>query len=558
MTLRFSALLALVLVPSGLLSQEPSACPNRVSIPGGSNPGDAPVHRCRLTNRPSLRTPLDDFPAPMYAQAVGSDATVIVKANGHIDEKFTRFWLLSGDDEYHEQFMAALRKAQFDVGTLGSSPSRYGFRLIVQTDVRTDTIPQKLIWRYVRGEIRDSLIGQWQRTAREPSHTPAQVADIVGQVTKTLRHMQVLLPTQEYCVIADGDSSRYAVAQELPVRRGRLAPLSRRTATVACETDVSRRRYRIERPIRTGGGRTVVHASGDLLRNWPPGLDGRLWLAWEAYCVVPDSGPLVGRPQCRVGPLYTGDPGIDGWAPPMFTDTSQKAPLQIAVEVTTGGSYWIDTIKAPVPGVPRLQERAAMLYDVNLCDRSEGWTMIADSVTGKEQVAWLKLSGDTVVPHSMRVDSVRKRPPNHHFRGCDGSPSRISIAAFLLGTLGDPPVSPVEFCHNMSACRQRIVIDPAKHMLAARPVLSFKFSELRPEAMIGEQYHLRLHTNRDAEGLIPFIVLRHKSGTEAYVLRRRSARQYDFRVMHTPPFPKETVVDVYVATAGHREVLVPR
>jgi hypothetical protein len=188
---RFSALLTLVLLPSGLLSQEPSACPSRVSIPGSSNSGDAPVHRCRLTNRPTLRTPLNHFPAPMYAQAVGSDATVIVKANGQIDEKFTRFWLLSGGNaEYRGQFMDALRKAQFDVGTLGSSPARYGFRLIVQTDVRTDTIPQKLVWRYVRGEIGDSLIGEWQRTDPEPPHTPAQVNDIVRQVTKTLRHMQ--------------------------------------------------------------------------------------------------------------------------------------------------------------------------------------------------------------------------------------------------------------------------------------------------------------------------------------------------------------------------------
>jgi hypothetical protein len=182
--------------------------------------------------------------------------------------------------------------------------------------------------------------------------------------------------------------------------------------------------------------------------------------------------------------------------------------------------------------------------------------MLADSVTGKEQVAWLKLSGDTA--HSMRVDSVRKRPPNYYFSGCAGSPSTISIAAFLLGTLGDVPVSPVAFCHNVSGCRQSIVIDPAKHMLAARPALSFKFNELRPEATMGEQYHLRLHTNRAAEGLIPMIVLRHNNDAQGYVLRRSSGRQYDFRVIHTPPFAKETVVDVYLAMAGHPAVLVPR
>jgi hypothetical protein len=232
----------------------------------------------------------------------------------------------------------------------------------------------------------------------------------------------------------------------------------------------------------------------------------------------------------------------------MFSDdTTPNAPLQIAVEVTTGGSYWTDTIKASAFEVPTFENGAAMLHHVNLCDASETWTMLADSITGNEWIAWFKFSGARVVRGSMRLDRVRKGALDYNFKGCAASPSNVSIAAFLLGSLGERPVSLVVFCHNVSGCRQRIVIDPAKHMLAARPLLSFKFSELRPEAMAGEQYHLRLHTNRDAEGLIPIIVLRHDDNASAYELQRRSGREYDFRVMHTPPFPKETVVDVYLA-----------
>jgi hypothetical protein len=489
----------------------------------------------------------------MYAQRVSSNLSVVVNVDGRIDEEFTRYWLLSGgDSEFHRRFIEALRTAHFDVGTRGSTPTRYGFRLSVDTRARTDSIPQRLTWRYVRGVVEDSLIGEWQRTEPEPPHTAAEAIEVVRQVTRRLRHMQVLMPTQQYCLVADSIGARDAVVQELNTNANRHSRMFLRLPRGPCETDMSLRRYRVEQPIRTGGGRTVVRASGDLLRRWPPGLDGRQWLAWEADCVVPEAGPLVGRTQCNVMPIYTGDPGLEGWGPRMFNDTAHYAPLQIAVEVTTDGSYWTDTIKAPALEVPTFEDRAAMLHDVNLCGRSETWTMISDSVTGNEWIAWLKLSGDTVIPHSMRLDRVRKRTSGSDFDGCASSPSNVSIAAFLLGSLGNRPVSPVVFCHNVSGCRQRIVIDPAKHMLAARPVLSFKFSELRSEAMEGEQYHLRLHTSRDAEGLIPFIVLRHDNKASAYELRRRSGRQYDFRVMHTPPFSKETVVDVYLATAESR------
>lgn len=559
MTLHYAALLTALARTPSLSSQGPSACPTRVSIPGGSNPGDAPMHRCRLTNKPALRTSLDRFPVPMYGQSAGSNLTVIVNATGHIDEEFTRYWLVSGDEDFQRRFMDALRAAEFDVGRQGSSPTRYGFRLAVETGVRLDTIPQKLVWRYVRGVAEDSLVGEWRRAAPERPHTAAQVKNVMRQVTKTLRQMQVLLPTQQYCVIAGDTAARDALVQELYASARRGDWVTWRVPRTQCAADVSNRRYRVENPIRTGGGRTVVRASGDLLRNWPPGLDGRQWLAWEAYCVVPEAGPLVGRPQCNVTPIYSGDATIEGRGPPMFSDdTTPNPPLQIAVEVTTVGSYWNDTIKASASEVPAFENRAAMLQDANLCDRSETWAMLADSITGNEWVAWLKLSGGRVIRGSMRLDRVRKRALDYKFEGCASSPSNVSIAAFLLGSLGERPVSPVVFCHNVPACRQRIVIDPTKHMLAARPVLSFKFSELRPEAIAGEQYHLRLHTNRDAEGLIPFIVLRHDNNASAFELGRRSSRQYDFRVMHTPPFSKETVVDVYLATADVAQSFSPR
>lgn len=494
----------------------------------------------------------------MYGRLVGSEITVIVHTNGRIDEEFTRYWSVSGEDgEFQRQFMAALQSAQFEVGMQGDAPTRYGFRLAVVTRLRSDTIPQKLVWRYERGIDRDSLIGEWHETEAEPFHTAAQANDALRLVTKTLQYMQVLLPTQRYCVLAENDAAREAVVQELNANAD-IHPIFYRPPRTPCETDVSQRRYRIERPIRTGGGRTVVRASGDLLRNWPPGLDGRTWLAWEAYCVVPEAGPLVGRPQCNVGPIYSEDTGMTAWGPPMFTDTSSNAPLSIAVEVTTRGAYWTDTISASVTNVPAFEERAAMIYDVNLCGSRETWSVHADSVTGREWIAWMKLSGNPVIARSMRIDRVGKRTSNQGFDGCVASPSNVSIAAFLLGTLGDPPVGPVELCHNVTGCSQRISIEAAKHVLAARPALSFKFNELRPEAMVGEQYHLRLHTNRDVEGLVPFIVLRNGDNARAFALRRQSGRRYDFEVTHTPPLSKETVVDVYLARTGRHAVKVPR
>lgn len=559
MTLHYAALVTALVLPAVLSSQEPSACPKHVSIPGSSNSGDAPMHRCRLTNKPSLQTSLDRFPVPMYAQSAGSTLTVMVNATGRINEEFTRYWLVSGDDDFHRRFMDALRSAEFNVGRDDSSPTAYGFRLVVETGVRVDTIPQKLVWRYVRGVAGDSLVGEWRRTGPEPPHTAAQMKNVMRQVTQTLRQMQVLLPTQQYCVLTENAAARDAIVQELYANARRRDWVGRRVSHAPCEADVSNRRYLVGNPIRTGGGRTVVRASGDLLRNWPPGLDGRQWLTWEAYCVVPEAGSLVGRPQCNVTPIYTGDASIEGGKPRLFSDdTTQKAPLQIAVEVTTVGSYWNDTIKASALEVPTFENGAAMLHDVNLCRESETWTMLADSITGNEWIAWLKFSGGRAIPGSLRLDRVRKRALSYSFEGCASSPSNVSIAAFLLGSLGERPASPVVFCHNVSGCRQRVIIDPSKHMLAARPVLSFKFTELRPEAMAGEQYLLRLHTNRDAAGLIPFIVLRHDTNASAFELARRSGRQYDFRVTHTPPFPKDAVVDVYLATAGRRAVVVPQ
>lgn len=257
---------------------------------------------------------------------------------------------------------------------------------------------------------------------------------------------------------------------------------------------------------------------------------------------------MAGRIQCDVSPQYYAEGPVARWFPRMFMDTASGAPLDIAVEVTTTDAFWSDTLLARVQHVPALEQRAAIVQNVQLCRRSEPWTVLSDSVIGAERIAWLRLSGDPLVVERVAIGQVHERRPDHHFRGCPSYPSEVTVAAFLLGTLGELPRSDVEFCLVLSNCRQRLLIDPEKHVLASSPVLSFRLSDLRPKTAAGEQYQLRLHVSRDVEGLVPFVLFHVGNTVEAWPLVRRNARQFDFRAGRFPPFPEETLVEIYLAS----------
>jgi hypothetical protein len=521
-------------------------CPGHVTIMGGSNPSDQTKYRCKLDNNPALLTGVEMLAAPVYARQVESSITVVVDSSGRVIPRLTRFLSRDSADHFHANAMRTITGFRYGVGLLKGDPTRYGFALHIRTGMRADTVPQALVWRYVRGSVDDSLVGTWRPVVPEPPLTRSATVHVARSITHKLREMDVLAShaARPYCVIADGphaESVRKAVHDEL---HGSAMADQLAITRGSCASDITRRRYRIGSPVRTGGGRIVVNVSGDVLRRWPLDLNGRMHATWQAYCVAPAADPV----GCEITPVKTGDSAVDAVARSMFpSDEDPTGPISLAMEVTTRGAYRIDTVRAVIDEIPSLGERAVFRKAV-FCTGSAIWTAIADRPINNEMVVMLTFPRRGVYPFT---DVTEVRPPSGPFRGfgCDDDEEDVGgdVALFTLRGIGNPIQGPVQFCLNMHGCASDLIIEPGRHELAAAPHLRFKLADLRPVTAQGKTVDFRVHLDRDIEGLAGFVLIRGPAKRiSSWPMRRRNAREIDFNVGGVTATP-ETEFLIYLA-----------
>lgn len=541
--------------PGGAQSVEPARCPELIVIPGLSNPEDRVPHRCNLDGPSALLSTLEAVPVPMYYPEVQGRISVVIDVDGRADADFTRPLTGSLDSHFHRQLMEAVKGFRYQPGTVDGSPARFGFDLAVRTGRRADTIPQRLEWRYVSGIIEDSLVGAWEEIEAEPPLTPDQLAMVGRELTRTLREMQVLIPDhgRSYCLLLDGGPQpnlERAVREAFQEGAGHWS--GGILSLPGCEIDVEFRRFRIEAPVRSGGGRTVVRASGDFLHNWPPGLDGQWWRAWTARCVVPDAPEEWDGTRCDVGPVYSGDATIDGWARAILPEPSNPdAPVSVSVEVTTVGAFRTDTLVASIPEIPSLAERAVFLSGTRSCRGGTSYMADADRETEGEIVAWLRFP-DRFPRGILHLLAVRRREADSRFPGyrCDDS-ERVEerSAVFTLGGVGLPLRGAARVCVIEPDCSLSFYLDPETHELAVAPHVSFRLGDLRDSARHGTHLHFRVRVDRAISGLVAFAVMQTPGDRmTATVLQPRGDREFDYRVNRTPPYPPETEVVIYLAT----------
>ena len=350
---------AVLLLHSPIHAQRSPDCPEQIGIPGGSNAEDRTIHRCNLDNSPVLQSSVKDLPTPMYARDAHSLMTIVVDSSGTVNPALTRYWSISADSQFYRRMLATVKQFVYERGVQDGKAVRYGQQLAVRTDTRRDSIPQRLSWRYVHGVVDDSLVGTWVGSTEALALSADLVTSAAVAVTRTLKAMQVLQPSRNigYCIIT-AEPFDQAAADGAVREMNRGVPHGAFLQTSGCDGDVSTRRYRLADPLRTGGGRMVLRASGDLLSRWPPGLDARWWPAWQAYCAVPETSEDADAAQCDVQPVRSGDPVVDGHADPIVEPAlSFDVPIGIAAEITTSAAFRTDTVRASIARVPSLHER---------------------------------------------------------------------------------------------------------------------------------------------------------------------------------------------------------
>lgn len=530
-------------------------CPERVPIPGGSNAEDRTIHRCNLDNAPMFPASLDGLPAPMYARSVRADIVVVVDPSGRVNADLTRRSSVSLDSLFHRHFLEGVHALEFEPGTREAVPVRYGFQLRVSTGMRSDSAPEQLVWQYFRGTVEDSIVGTWVPTSPDPPPSAEELAALVRSVTARLEVMRVLIPElrSTYCIIVDderGEIMRSAAWSEM--YGGSVGFGS--TISEGCESDVSYVRYRIETPLRTGGGRTVVGVSGDYLERWPPGFDQSTWRAWWAHCVVPDPS-FEGGTDCEMRFPFDGDrqqlasPGaLFGRAQ---AQNGPDGPLQIVALVRQAGAFQTDTIRALVPEIPNLTDRAVYDPGERMCLGQGAWAATADWPGGGEIVVPFFLPGARPGRIYPPID-VRRGFTDEEFRvqACPlGQRGTEPFALFTLGGLGTSPSGPIRFCMEEPGCTRSYMIDPERHELASEPHIRFRFSDLREEARnSGPVTQIRLYPDRVVPGLLAFVIIRRPGGDMGIVLRPRPDGGFELSGGFSPPHSDDTEFWLYLTT----------
>ena len=520
--------------------------------PGGSDfPVDASYRRCALDRRPVLRE-APPITAPRIGLNVNESYLIVVNSDGSVDPIRTRSSAMSGDREFHERALEAIRRWRFDPGVRDGKPVRSAFPIWIVSNTRNDTIPSRLEWRYANGAEEDTLVGTWIAEEKLPSLAQDQVTAAYTAVVRELVRMRVVLPVngRRYCLVLPGKDS---VAHLLVARS-----IQRTVPTLAgagvltwygCGRDSVARRVMLPELYRTENGRIVVHPTGDDLPNWPPGYTGRSWRAWTARCVlqVPAGSGEGDRPTCGANPDVPWDEQA-AWGKSLkepVTGLPGGRPLgdstRVTVFVTTSYAYLTDTLQITLGPLPRLDELAVRDPDLP-CG---GWSAHSAHDSGGVYV----VTGDPRGTSMFLTPVASTAPPvsRSGVMRCGRQEPRTSdFAAFLLGDVERRASGPVTLCY--SRCARSYVLDPDRHTLVDRAHIRFRLTDLRPDTRTGEQVQFLIVLDPAPANLLPLIIVRtgNRWPGSAWIARRVRPNAWDHPVISAEGYPADTEVYLYL------------
>jgi hypothetical protein len=455
--------------------------------------------------------------------------------------------------------LETLLQWRFEPGIRNGRPVRSGFRLHLKSDFRNDTLPARLEWTYKEGVNEDSLTGTWIVEAPPPPYTTEQLDSTYAGLLRQLVAMKVIRPGERrpwdlhpYCLVLEsGDSVAHARLAQLAnsILYPRPAGVvmyhgpQQRLAPYACERNPSALRIVLPRVHRTESHRAVLQPSGDYLRDWPPGFEGRTYRTWSSRCVadVPPSGTV------HVGCWIYGDAGPEEEHREQRSTTGATQPdppsgdsILLTVVAMTRGAFQKDTLRTRVAEAAPLSTRAVR----DPKPPCGAWAAYSQQASGKLYIIKGDLEGASLT--IARVTTGRS-PADFRASACGAQDVRYSeLVAFLLGDLGDPIRSPIVLCYGVPDCTRPYLLDPARHTLARKAHLRFKISDLRPETRVGDQLVFRIYTDRALPNLLPFVLIQSGDHWHASFPRRINTQEWEHGVTFGDGYKPDTEVRVYL------------
>jgi hypothetical protein len=529
--------------PLGLSAQSVE-CPEWVTPPGGSNREDRAPHRCNLQIQPDISGHLTSLPAPRFQRQGGVRVTVFILDDGSVDPEFTRPLTSSGDWDFADRFLQSLRRIRLSEAELGGVATRFGFELVVETEMRSDSIPEELRWEYRKGASRDTILGRWFPTLPEPPYSSEGRAAVLGRVTEQLIAMRIVTPERrwDYCVLVpDGDSASVEAV------RGRIRRTGHWPSQQAedCHLEVRSRRLILSNPVRTGQGRTIVTASGDHLESWPPGFDGRFFPSWTAYCALLDRGSDV--VDCSISPVYTGVSDLDRFRhpEPVRSGRSPTWPVQLQLFVHGADLYLTDTIQGKAEQIPRAEELPVYDRGSNRCTASRPAGAASQWKPDGQRLIRIELNPPSEYREVAAnfVSVYQRDPAQPRLQAVCGETIDQPFAATVLKGIGPPFRGSVDLCLDLN-CEQYLEV-PLHDPLP--PVLHFAFADLRPGTRDTRGFLMfKLVTDLPMKGLIPILVLGSGEDLVVTALGEYEDGSYRMAVNITSGFQTDSEVRLYL------------
>jgi hypothetical protein len=528
------------------------------SIPGGSSSADSSYARCALDQPPRM---LSDpaLPQPVHALSVGGEFTIIVNADGSVDQDLTRAWIERvdryDDSVAYRRTLEQIKTWRFQPGMHNGKAVRSGYRLQLGTDRRNDTLPGRLRWSYrelPQGE--DLLEGRWETVvAAQARLTEEQFDSLHAGLFRRLVEMRVVRPSlsQSYCLVFDPntDAARNrrisAIAERVLASRETSRYMdSQQRVESQCERNPGSLRLFMPRVHLTEGDRVVVSPAGDFLSDWPPGFYSATYPSWSSRCVVTVPAHARASVDCTIEPPYLSAAGRSQWErvpqPKWYIPGDS---IRLSVIAMTYGAFQSDTLRAVVHRLPRLSQSALL---VSRTECANSWA----AYTAQDVGALSVVSGDISDMGTLRITEVyHTAVPRARADRCAASTSRDSVfALFVLGDVGDTVRSPITFCMGNPICTIHHQVDPRKHTLVDRAHVRFRLADLRADTRVGDKAVVRIYVDPVPEGLMPLIVLRRgkRVPDSIWVMRRVGLDCWEFAVNYGPALPAESEFAVYL------------
>lgn len=510
-------------------------------VGGSTFPRDASYARCALDQQPKLSANASMPITPALKDAGGASYRVIVSANGTVDPELTRTMSVFGgwrsmdqSIDFSDEVLAVVRKWRFTPGARAGRAVRSAFDLELRVNARaSDTLPAHVAWRYIAGDERDTLAGEWITDGPLPPF-PARVEDsLYVALLRELMAMGVVQPTaaRHYCLVP-GDSVLQQIkdsgARWERVARALRPRIDSRTRK-RCADAPDLVRLELPRLHRLEEGRVMLDVRAMQLPRWPFDFESRAWERWHARCLGASRAGASATMTCSVEPITSQSELASWYAEQDRRPTTRRGNEGDTVTVTvlarSTNAFGIDTLRAKIASIPRLAERA-IRDTAPICDSWSVWAP-GDSET-------FVVYGD-LADLSLRV--TRANPtaaPNEALPTgmCSRPEGRAPhLTAFFLGGLGRRPRAPVTLC--LSTCGRRYVLDPAQHTIAEHPHVRFSAASLRNRpTRERDQLNFRVLVDPDFEGVVPVVIVREgeRDPVTAHLMRDLGGGTWDWPV----------------------------